>query len=278
MGIGMTGLGSLLKAAENWAEQDVWMPVLFIGHGSPMNIVADNAYTRSLSQAGTELPTPKAILVVSAHWLTRGTYLTATDQPRTIHDFYGFPDELYDIHYQAPGTPGGAKLAGKMLERAEAKPDRKRGLDHGAWSVLRHMYPAADIPVFQLSIDRSRPLDYMYRLAALLKDLRKKGILVIGSGNITHNLRQIAPAEDAPVMDWAEEFDAKVKNFVLRGDHQALINYANWGELAKMAHPSNDHYLPLIYSLGLQREDEQVQFIHEGFQHGSISMRCFRIG
>lgn len=278
LGMGVTGLNQFLKAAEDLPYIDLRTPALFIGHGSPMNIIADNAYTRDLKKLGQSLDRPKAILVISAHWLTRGTYISACAKPETIHDFYGFPDELYAIDYPAPGTPGGAELTSKALKGFDAMYDTKRGLDHGAWSVLRHMYPQADIPVFQMSIDGGRSLEEMYQIGKRLQPLREKGILVMGSGNITHNLGLIAPEEDAPVFDWAEEFDAMVMNMLDRQDPKALVNYESWGEIAKKAHPTNDHFLPLLYSVGLRLPDEPLKYVHEGFAHGSISMRCVQFG
>jgi 4,5-DOPA dioxygenase extradiol len=278
LGVGIAGLDSLLKAVGDAPFAETIMPALFVGHGSPMNIVADNSYTQDLVKLGASLPIPKAILVISAHWLTRGTYVSASPKPTTIYDFFGFPDELYQVKYPAPGSPAGAKLTAEVLSKADAMLDDKRGLDHGAWSVLHHMYPKADIPVFQLSIDRSKGLDYMYGIGQLLKPLRQKGILVIGSGNITHNLGIILPDENAPVVDWAEEFDVRVKNFLDRGDHKGLVNYQSWGQVSQMAHPSNDHYVPLLYTIGLQTEGEPLKYVHEGFMNGTLSMRCLQIG
>lgn len=278
LGIGMAGLNDLLKAADQMPYVDLRSPALFIGHGSPMNIIADNAFTRDLKTIGQTIERPKAILVISAHWLTRGTFISSSSKPETIHDFYGFPQELYSLNYPAPGTPGAAKITSELLQRIDAMYDNTRGLDHGAWSVLRHLYPEADIPVYQLSIDRSRSLEDMFQIGQMLQPLREKGILIIGSGNITHNLGQVAPDENAPVVDWAEEFDARVVNMLDRQDAKALINYQEWGRVANIAHPSNDHYLPLLYSIGLRLPDEPMKYVHEGFSHGSISMRCVQFG
>jgi 4,5-DOPA dioxygenase extradiol len=277
-GVGMVGLDSLLKAADDMPFVDETMPVLFVGHGSPMNIVADNAYTRDLKALGKALPRPKAILVVSAHWLTRGTYVSSAIKPATIYDFFGFPEELYKVKYPAPGSPTGAKLTFDAIARMEPLLDNDRGLDHGAWSVLHHLYPAADIPVFQLSIDRSRSLDDLHKIGKLLQPLRAKGILVIGSGNITHNLGMVLPDENAPVVDWAEEFDVRVTNLLERGDNQGLVNYQSWGRVSEMAHPSNDHYLPLLYTIAMRAENDAIKYVHEGFMHGTLSMRCIQIG
>ena len=278
LGVGAIGLNQFLKAADDLPWMGMQTPALFIGHGSPMNIVADNSYTKALKQLGQTLDRPKAILVISAHWLTRGTYVSSTSRPKTIHDFYGFPDELYEVQYPAPGTSGAAELTSNALKGFDAMYDNRRGLDHGAWSVLMHMYPKADIPVYQLSIDGSRSLEEMYQIGKKLRKLREKGIMVIGSGNITHNLSLMSAEEDAPPFDWAEEFDAMVMNMLDRQDPKALVNYESWGEISKKAHPSNDHFLPLIYSVGLRLPDEPLKYIHEGFSHGSISMRCVQFG
>jgi 4,5-DOPA dioxygenase extradiol len=274
----MTGLKHFMEAANGLPFADSVMPALFLGHGSPMNIIADNDFTRRLKALGGELPVPKAILVISAHWLTRGTFVSAADHPATIHDFYGFPDELYKVEYPAPGTPGGAKLTAELLTRYAAELDAKRGLDHGAYSLLVHMYPKAQIPVYQMSVDRAMPLEDLIQVGKSLQSLREKGILVIGSGNIVHNLKAMSQEEDAPVPEWAEEFDARVMNMLDRGDALALAKYQDWGKVALMAHPSNDHYLPLLYTTGLRKESESPLYLHEGFAHGTISMRCLQFG
>ncbi|KAF0218370.1 MAG: hypothetical protein FD174_2987 [Geobacteraceae bacterium] len=261
------------------------MPVLFIGHGSPMNVILENGFTRSLAAWGRRLPRPRAIMVVSAHWLTAGTYVTCMDRPRTIHDFYGFPDELYAITYPSPGSPLEAQFVTGAGRKAQIQCNRDWGLDHGAWSVLKHLYPEADIPVFEMSLDYSfndwhpKPLQYHYDLAAELAELRRRGILIIGSGNIVHNLARIdfrnMAAEPPP---WAVEFDELAKGNLLSGNHRDLIEFQNMGRSAPLAVPTLDHYLPMIYVIALQEENEPLTFTHEGFQHGSISMRCFQIG
>jgi 4,5-DOPA dioxygenase extradiol len=261
------------------------MPVLFIGHGSPQNIILDNSFTRSLAALGKRLPMPKAILVISAHWLTKGTFVGCTKQPDTIYDFFGFPEELYDQVYPCPGAPGEAALVTDTLKKAAATCDHRRGLDHGAWAILRHLYPHADIPVFQLSLDYTfndwdpKPLQYHYDLAARLSALRSRGILIIGSGNIVHNLGMFDFTNiDAKSFDWAVEFDEKVRTHLISRNHQDLIHYRNMGEAAALAVPTLDHYLPMIYAISLQEKNESPAFIYEGFQYGSISMRCFQIG
>lgn len=261
------------------------MPVLFIGHGSPMNIVSDNTFTRSLADLGKSLPKPKAIMVVSAHWLTDGTFVTCADKPRMIYDFYGFPEELYEETYRSPGSPADAEFATTVVHKAKVGCDLDWGLDHASWAILKHIYPDADIPVFEMSLDYSfndwhpKPLQYHYELAAELGGLRDRGVLIIGSGNIVHNLRHIDFENiDAAPYAWAQEFDEQVKQHLLRGEHASLIQYLGNGKAAALAVPTLDHYLPMIYAIALQEKGEPITFVHEGFQHGSISMRCFQIG
>ncbi|MFW9829478.1 MAG: 4,5-DOPA dioxygenase extradiol [Promethearchaeota archaeon] len=260
------------------------MPILFIGHGSPMNIISDNAFTRSLKTLGISLPKPKAILVISAHWLTSGTKILCNKHPETIHDFYGFPEKLYQLRYSSLGQP---ELAGKISQKFDnynVKCDYNWGYDHASWAILKHMYPEADIPMIELSLDydfnswRIKPIEYHYQLAQNLAFLRKEGVLIIGSGNIVHNLRMIDFNVNAPVMDWAKELDAHVKEKIINKDHNNLIHIEKLGVNARLGIPTWDHYLPMIYILGLQEEEDPIKFVHEGFQHGSISMRCFQIG
>ncbi|WMW24258.1 4,5-DOPA dioxygenase extradiol [Methanolobus sediminis] len=261
------------------------MPVLFIGHGSPMNIILDNSYTRSLVKLGKELPRPEAIMVISAHWMTDGTFVTCNEKPKTIYDFYGFPRRLYELDYPAPGAPSEAELACKTVRKVPVECSNQWGLDHASWAVLKHMYPEADIPVFEMSIDYSfnewhpKMMQYHYDLASELKELRNQGVLIIGSGNIVHNLGLIDFQNvDAEPYDWAVELDEKVKENLLSGNHIDLIEYLNMGEVAKLGVPTLDHYLPMIYAIALQEEGETLEFTHEGFQHASISMRGFKIG
>ncbi len=260
------------------------MPVLFVGHGSPMNIVLKNSYTENLVKAAKELPKPRAILVVSAHWLTNGTYVTCTENPETICDFYGFPDELYRLKYPSPGSPESAKLVAKSVKSARVGCG-KWGLDHAAWAVLKHMYPAADVPVFEMSLDYSpyndwnpKSVEFHYKLAKELAPLRIHGVLILGSGNIVHNLGLIDFDMNAKPFEWAVKFDEKVKQCLLSRNHEALIDYLGLGLEARYAVPTIDHYLPMIYAIALQEEGEYLRFIHEGFQNGSVSMRAFRIG
>lgn len=261
------------------------MPVLFVGHGSPLNSILDNSYTRSLAALGNALPKPKAIMVVSAHWLTPGTFVTCMDRPRTIHDFYGFPDELYRMRYASPGAPEDARYVAESARKITIACNSDWGLDHASWAVLKHMYPRADIPVFEMSLHYSfnewhpKPLQYHYDLAKELASLRTRGVLVMGSGNIVHNLGMIDFENmDAEVFDWAGEFDDRVKANLLTGNHKDLIHYENMGKASSLAVPTLDHYLPMIYAIALQEKNEPLTFIHEGFQNGSVSMRCFRIG
>lgn len=261
------------------------MPVLFVGHGSPMNVVLKNDFTSSLANLGKELPRPKAIMVISAHWLTSGTRLTCNDKPETIHDFYGFPNELYRIKYPSPGAPEYARMVERWVRKAQVSCDPGWGLDHAAWSVLHHMYPKADIPVFEMSLDYSfgewhpRPVQYHYELAKELFPMREKGVLIIGSGNIVHNLRIVDFENvDAKPYDWAVEFDEKVKSSLLSGNHEKLINHQSLSKNALMAAPTLDHYLPMIYAVALQEKNEKIKFTYEGIQNGSVSMRCFQIG
>ena len=261
------------------------MPVLFIGHGSPLNITLHNGFTRSLTALGKRLPRPKAIMVISAHWLTNGTSVTCAEKPRTIHDFYGFPDELYEVIYPSPGAPEYADLAMKAVQKVRIGGDDEWGLDHASWAVLKHMYPSADIPVFEMSLDyrfnewHPKPLQYHYELATELRPLRTRGVLIMGSGNIVHNLG-LADFDDmdAKPVDWAVEFDEIVKKRLVDGNHQDLCNYRRMGDNASLGVPSLDHYLPMIYAAALQEKDEPLTFTHDGFQNGSISMRCFQIG
>jgi 4,5-DOPA dioxygenase extradiol len=262
------------------------MPVLFIGHGSPENIILDNSYTRRLARLGQELPAPKAVLVVSAHWLTDGTFVTCARRPRTIYDFYGFPEELYRLSYPAPGSPATAATIVETVRHRVVRCDRAWGLDHASWAVLKHIYPRADIPVLEMSLDYSpyngwnRPtLRAYYDLGRALGFLREKGILIIGSGNIVHNLRVVDMQHmDAEPYDWAVGFDADVKKALLSRDHDSLLDCRNMSRETALAVPTLDHYLPMIFAAALQDDDEPLEFIHEGFQNRSISMRCFRIG
>lgn len=262
------------------------MPAVFIGHGSPMNAVEDNPFSRAWAEVGKALPRPKAILCISAHWETRGTQVTAMPQPRTIHDFYGFPPELYGKRYPAPGSPALARLVQQTLQPVPVQLDQGWGLDHGTWSVLCRAYPIeinpngvhpqADIPVVQLSLDTAlSPIEH-YALAKKLVDLRRRGVLILGSGNMVHNLGRAVFEERA--YDWAVQFDETLRGLILAGDHEALIHYERLGVPAQLSIPTNEHYLPLLYVLAQQAAGEGLSFFAEGVTLGSISMRSVRVG
>jgi 4,5-DOPA dioxygenase extradiol len=247
------------------------MPALFVGHGSPMNAVEDNAFSRSWIEIGKTLPEPEAALCVSAHWETVGTRVTAMPQPATLYDFHGFPRKLYDIRYPAPGAP---ELA-RSLRRSIAEPllflDFGWGLDHGAWSVLARLFPKANVPVLQLSLDFEKPPALHYRLGQRLRDLRRQGVLILGSGNMVHNLRAMVWEDRA--FDWALRFDAQLAERIRCGDHAALIDYEALGADAALAVPTNEHFLPLLYVLALQEPSETLAFFCDTVTLGSISMR-----
>jgi 4,5-DOPA dioxygenase extradiol len=247
------------------------MPLLFIGHGSPMNAIEDNIFSRTWAEIGNLVPSPKAILCISAHWLTSGTHITSMENPRTIHDFGGFPEKLYQQEYPAPGSPEIAASILHMRNEHIIHPDFDWGLDHGTWSVLKPMFPLAKIPVLQLSIDYSKPPEYHFGIAKQLIKLREQGVLVIGSGNIVHNLRQLT--FDNRIPDWAAEFDSRIASWIESGDDQSVVNFLKLGSIAKMAHPTYDHFLPLLYTLGFKVKGETPYFFNDEFQMGSISMR-----
>ena len=255
------------------------MPVYFLGHGSPMNALAHNSFTQSLADIGNSFGTPPhAVLVVSAHWLSRGTRVAVAAAPETIHDFGGFPEELYRVQYPAPGAPVAARATASLLTAFSAAEDDQWGLDHGAWSVLRHVFPDASVPVYQVSIDALREARYHYDLGRELAALRMHGILIIGSGNIVHNLYEVDFAENASPAPWAIEFDEQIKNALLARDDAAMISYEKFSAAARRSVPTNDHYLPLLYTLGSTDKDEKIQFTYEGIEHASLSMRCVRFG
>lgn len=254
-----------------FSDTDQRMPALFVGHGSPMNAIEDNDFSRAWAQVGKSLPKPNAILCISAHWETAGTLVTGMDQPKTIHDFGGFPPELYEMEYPAPGSRDLAKLTVETVNKVPVEFDQSWGLDHGTWSVLCRMFPSADIPVIQLSLDQTRSPQFHYELGKELLALRNRGVLIVGSGNIVHNLRTITFQDKA--FDWAIEFDQTVKRLIEKGDHQSIIRYQNLGQAARLAIPTNEHYLPLLYILALQVKQEQIHFFADRVTLGSISMR-----
>jgi 4,5-DOPA dioxygenase extradiol len=257
-------------------EAETTMPVLFIGHGNPMNAIEDTEFSRAWAEVARSLPKPKAILCVSAHWETDGTRVTAMEQPKNIHDFYGFPPALFEKRYPAPGSPELARMTQEMLRESGAELDSEWGLDHGAWSVLCQMYPKADVPVVQLSLDERKQPASHYGLGRELRGLRRKGVLIMGSGNIVHNLREMAWEDTA--FDWAREFDSKMKDLILSGDHKAIIDYSKLGRSARLAVPTLEHYLPLLYVLGAQDKPDSVGFFADKVTLGSLSMRSVRLG
>ena len=270
-------VNALQNIVSHWGNTPA-MPVLFLGHGSPMNAIELNEFSRGWQQIGRSLPIPNAILCVSAHWETRGTFVTAMEKPRTIHDFGGFPQALFDVQYPAPGSPELAIETSNIITQAEVGLDERWGLDHGAWSVIRHLYPNADIPVIQLSLDYGKSPREHYELAAGLAALRKKGVLIIGSGNIVHNLRIIDWKKPDTGYDWAVETDAKMRQWIAEGNHQALIDYKKAGKAFEQSVPTPEHYLPLLYTLGLQGKNEEISFFNTKTIMGSISMTSVKIG
>lgn len=277
-GVVMTGLG-INKLLDN-KTQDARMPALFIGHGSPMNALASNAFTKTLNSLGETLPRPKAVLVISAHWMTKGTWVTQMEQPKTIHDFYGFPQALFDVQYPAAGAPELAPIIqSTALPDFQVGADTSQwGLDHGTWSVLRHMYPQADVPVLQLSLDMTKGPEYHFELGKQLASLRDKGVMILGSGNIVHNLRAIRWGDDAQPFEWALEFDEWMKKKIEQRDFKALQSEFLNSEAGKLSNPSLDHYFPMLYALGAGAKDADLKFEYEEIQNGSISMRSFRFG
>ncbi len=274
-----------LQPFYNWTkeltEEDTKLPVLFIGHGSPMNGIEDNEFSRTWAKFGKEIPKPKAVLVISAHWLTNGTHITAMENPKTIHDFGGFPQALFDVEYPAKGNPELAKVTSELITSTHVGLDHDWGLDHGTWTVVRHMYPNADIPVLQLSIDYSKPAQYHYDLAKQLASLRKKGVLIIGSGNMVHNLRMVAwdkLNEPEYGFDWAIEMNTIFKDKISSGDFKALIDYEKLGSAAKLAIPTPDHYYPLLYNIALQEKNDAISFFNDKPVGGSLTMTSVKIG
>lgn len=255
-------------------EEDTWMPAYFVGHGSPMNGIEDNEFSRSWTALAASTPKPKAILCISAHWLTRGTAVTAMQAPPTIHDFGGFPQELFNVQYPAPGDPTIARWTADAIQSTTVGMDQDWGLDHGTWTILRHMYPNADIHVLQLSIDYTQPPAYHYQLAREIQTLRKKGVLIIGSGNMVHNLGMVdfARLNENYGFDWALEMNDLFKKAILENRHEDLVAYQKLSKYATLAIPSLDHYLPLIYTLGLQLPDEKMHFFNDRAVAGSLTM------
>ncbi|MCM2348658.1 MAG: 4,5-DOPA dioxygenase extradiol [Bacteriovoracaceae bacterium] len=255
------------------------LPALFLGHGSPMNAIDDNRFTRFLNALGKDMTRPEAILVISAHWMTEGTWITHMERPKTIHDFYGFPQPLFDVQYPAPGRPDIAEAIQKEIVNPQIQLDHEAwGLDHGTWSVLRHLYPEADIPVMQLSVYMTQPPEYHMKLGQELAKLREKGVLIVASGNIVHNLRRIRWEHNVAPYDWAIEFDEWIKQKLLARDFKALQNDFLNTEAGKLSNPSLDHYYPLLYILGASNNKDELRFEYEEIQNASVSMRCFSFG
>ena len=255
------------------------MPALFLGHGNPMNALAKNEFSNGWEAIGKSIPRPKAVLAVSAHWYVPFCGVTANLKPRTIHDFGGFPRELYQVEYPAPGSPELAERVKNLLAPVAVKMDETWGLDHGTWSVLKHVFPDADIPVVQLSMDETQPPPFHYELGKKLAALREEGVLVVGSGNIVHNLAVYAWGErEVPAFDWAARFEERVRKLLLAGDDAALVHYPSLGRDALLSAPTPDHYLPLLYVLGLRRKNDPVTFPVQGFEGGSLSMLAVKIG
>ena len=277
----MTTLSAFNKFTNDLKEQEQLMPVLFVGHGSPMNGIEDNEFSERWVQMAKEIPTPAAVLVISAHWFSRGTRITAMDFPKTIHDFGGFPQALFDVQYPAPGNPVLAKETASLLHSAHVELDHDWGLDHGAWTVVRRMYPEAEIPVLQLSIDYTKGPQYHYDLAKELYGLRKKGVLIIGSGNMVHNLRMVSWEKiNTPGygFDWALKMNDTFKQLITDGDYKPLIHYESLGAEAKLAIPTPEHYLPLLYSLGLKGSKDNISFFNDKAVAGSLTMTSVKIG
>jgi len=253
-------------------------PVLFVGHGSPMNAIEQNEFTNGWQNVSRNFPKPAAILCISAHWETKGTFVTAMEKPNTIHDFGGFPQQLFDVQYPAPGSPELAAETQNLVEKTAIGLDNSWGLDHGAWSVIKHFFPEADVPVIQLSLDYRQDAEYHYDLAKQLAALRNKGILIVGSGNMVHNLRMIDWHKPDTGFDWAQEANSKFKKLILSNDHKQLINYQKLGREIELSVPSPEHYLPLLYTLALKTEKEEVSFFNDKSVMGSISMTSVKIG
>lgn len=273
----MASLHDLKNLADDLPGRGTRMPAFFIGHGSPMNGIEDNTFSRSWADLGRSLPEPAAVLCVSAHWLTDGTHVTAMEQPRTIHDFYGFPQALFNVRYPAPGSPAWAQETAATVTRTKVGLDHEWGLDHGTWSVVKQMYPEARIPVLQLSIDYHKPARYHYELANELAVLRNKGVLIIGSGNMVHNLRMLNWRQPESGYDWAEELNKTFKALIESRQDDKLIDYNSLGPPAKLAIPTPDHYFPLLYALGLRSKSESVAFFNDNLSMGSVSMTSVKI-
>lgn len=265
----LNALGNLTENLPNTEK----MPVLFVGHGNPMNAILDNSFSKKWKELGAQLQKPTAILVISAHWITqKSTKVTAMEMPKTIHDFGGFPKELFEQEYPVKGSPFFAKETINLVKSTNVEEDFEWGLDHGTWSILKPMFPKADIPVYQISLDYGQSMEYHYQIGKEISKLREKGVLIVGSGNIVHNLRELGRS-----YDWATEFDAKITEFINQRDFESVVNFQNLGTIAKQAHPTYDHFLPLIYTLGSADKKEEITYFNHQFDLGSISMRSLLI-
>ena len=280
----MNTLSAFNRFTSSLPGEDYTMPVLFIGHGSPMNGIEHTEFNQYWAQLAKEIPTPKAVLVISAHWLTKGTKITAMDFPPTIHDFGGFPQALFDVQYPAPGDVALAKETKSLIHSTAVELDHDWGLDHGTWTIVRHLYPDATIPVLQLSIDYTKGPQYHYELAKEVTALRKKGVLILGSGNMVHNLRMVhMPNRSVDDFkrefgyDWAKEMNELFKQNILEGTHQPLINYEKLGAAARLAIPTPDHYYPLLYTLGLQNKNDEPSIFNDKLLAGSLSMTSVKL-
>lgn len=256
------------------------MPALFVGHGNPMNAITENEFVTGFRETAKTLPRPNAILCISAHWETRGTQVTAMEHPKTIHDFGGFPRELFEVQYPAPGSPQLAKQTKDLLTATEVALDSRWGLDHGAWSVLKHFYPKADVPIVELSLDVTQSPQAHYDLGKQLAALREKGVLIVGSGNMVHNLRMVAwnRLDEKYAYDWALEASETMKKYILGGDHRPLIDFRSRGHAFDLAIPTPEHYLPLLYVLALQQPDEEARLFNDSPVGGSLTMTSVQFG
>ena len=265
----LSALNPLLETADTKR-----MPVLFLGHGSPMNAIEENDFVKGFRKVGEEISKPKAILCISAHWETRGTKVTAMENPRTIHDFRGFPQELFEVQYPAPGSPKLAEQTKDIIKSTEVGMDEHWGLDHGAWSVIKHMYPEADVPIIQMSLDRTQPAKYHYDLAKEIKALRNKGILIVGSGNMVHNLGLVAwdKLSESYAYEWAEEASEAMKTDILEGNFEDLVDYRSRGRSFELAIPTPEHYLPLLYTLALKDAKDETTLFNDEPVAGSLTM------
>lgn len=272
-------LKELNKISETFSNTTK-MPVLFLGHGSPMNAIEENEFVQGFRNIAKDIPKPNAILCISAHWETKGTLVTAMENPRTIHDFGGFPKELFEVQYPAAGSPDLAKETQSLISSTEVGLDDKWGLDHGAWSVIKHLYPEADVPVIQMSLDYRQSPQYHYELAQQINSLRHKGVLIIGSGNMVHNLGKVdwRRLNETYGFDWAIEANEQMKKFILDGNHQQLINFRAQGKAFDLAIPTAEHYLPLLYTLALQEKSDDLKLFNDKAVAGSLTMTSLKIG